>query len=98
MREKGRIDRGWLGVTVQDGKGGAGIAAVDRTGPGARGGLRPGDLVTAVNGQPIDSARGLIRSVALTPPGNTVRLTIRRQARDLEVSVSVGRRPKIEED
>ncbi len=104
LRAKGHIDRGWLGVTVQDmpvsGRAlpGAGIAAVDRSGPGARAGLRPGDIVTAVNGQPIDTARGLTRSVALTPPGNTVKLTIRRQARDLELSVAVGRRPKIEED
>jgi serine protease Do len=104
LRAKGHIDRGWLGVTVQDApagghtQGGAGIAAVDRAGPGAHAGLRPGDIVTAVNGQRVDSARGLIRSVALTPPGSSVRLTVRRQARDLEISIAVGRRPKIEEN
>ena len=82
LRAKGHIDRGWLGVTVEDAPGsnhtqGAGIAAVDRAGPGARAGLRPGDIIIAANGQPVDSARVLIRSVALTPPGSTVRLTIR---------------------
>jgi serine protease Do len=103
LREKGHIDRGWLGVTVREEPSsehtaGVGIAAVDKSGPGARAGLRPGDVITAINGQAIDSARDLIRTVAQTSPGSTVHLTVRRQARQLEVSVAVGRRPKIEED
>ena len=104
LREKGRIDRGWLGVTVRDeqaggrGNAGVGIAAVDRSGPAFRAGLRPGDVITAINGQAIDTPRELIRSVAQTAPGSTVHLTIRRQARELDFSVAVGRRPKIEED
>jgi serine protease Do len=104
LREKGRIDRGWLGVSVQDvpagprSPAGVGVAAVDRAGPAARSGLKAGDIVTALNGQAVDSARSLIRGVALTPPGSTVRLAVRRQGRDIEVPVTVGRRPKIEEN
>ena len=104
LREKGHIDRGWLGVTVREEEesgrrsGGVGIAAVDKTGPAARAGLRPGDVITAINGQAVESARELIRTVAQTPPGSTVHLTVRRQSRQMDVSVAVGRRPKIEED
>jgi serine protease Do len=96
LRNKGRIERGWLGVSVQDqpGKeGGVAIAGVERNGPAARAGIRPGDLVTAVNGDKVDTARNLIRAVAATVPGNTVRLSVRRQGREMDVSVTVGRRP-----
>ena len=96
---KGHIDRGWLGVGVEEtpegGEGaGARIASVDRTGPAARVGLRPGDVVVAVNGERVDGARGLIRAIAAAPPGNTVRLTVRRQGKEFEVPVTVGRRPE----
>jgi serine protease Do len=100
LREHGRVERGWLGVSVQDvpnteGRGsiGAGISAVDRNGPALRGGLRPGDIVVAVNGQPVDTANGLIRSIAKVPPGTSVRLTLRRQGREMELNIAVGRRP-----
>ena len=102
LREHGRIERGWLGVSVQDLPGpeegksrptGVGIAAVDRGGPAARTGIRPGDVVTAVNGQRVDASRDLIRSVAAMPPGATASLSVRRQGRMIEISVTVGRRP-----
>lgn len=98
LRDKGRIDRGWLGVSVQDLPGGqvssngVAIAGIDRTGPAARAGLRPGDVVTAVSGNAVDSARGLIRAVAGASPGTSVRLSIRRGGQSLELPVTVGRR------
>jgi serine protease Do len=104
LRDKGRIDRGWLGVSVQDVQGGLGgvsrattagvsIAGIDRTGPAAKAGLRPGDVVVFVNGDRVDSARSLIKAIAATPPGNSVRLLVRRGAQNLDVPVVVGRRP-----
>ena len=51
-----------------------------------------------VAGEAVDSARSLIKTVATTPPGNTVRVTVRRQGREIEIPVAVGRRPKIEEN
>jgi serine protease Do len=95
---KGHIERGWLGVAVEDAENesaaaGVRLASVDRVGPAARAGLHAGDVVVAVNGERIDSARGLIRTVAGTAPGNVVRLTVRRQGRDMVVPVTVGRRP-----
>jgi serine protease Do len=102
LREKGHIDRGWLGVSVQDmpagRSGGVAVAGVDRSGPAGHAGLREGDVVLTLNGQTLDSARSLTRAVALTAPGNTVKLSIRRQGRDLTLPVTVGKRPKIEEN
>jgi len=93
LLSKGSIQRGWLGVSVEDRDDGVTIATLDRSGPAAKAGIRPGDVVLAVNGDKIDSSRGLIRAVAVVPPGNNVRLTIRRQGHELEIPVSVGRRP-----
>jgi serine protease Do len=97
LRDKGRIDRGWLGVSVQDAPGrvansGVEIAGIDRTGPAARAGLRPGDVVLAVNGDHVDSARGLIRAVAAAQPGSAVKLSVRRSGQNFELPVTVGRR------
>ena len=95
LREKGRIERGWLGVSLQESRtpGGVGIAGIERTGPAARSGLRPGDIVLAADGAKIESARELIRVVARKSPGDNVALTVRRQGRDVEIPVTVGRRP-----
>jgi serine protease Do len=101
LRDKGRIERGWLGVSVQDMGGarsrhtnnGVSIANIDRTGPAARAGLKQGDVVVAVDGARVDTSQGLIKAVAATPPGNAVKLTIRRSGQNLEIPVTVGRRP-----
>ncbi len=93
LRGSGRIERGWLGVSVDDSKNGVTIAGVERTSPAARAGMRQGDMILAVNGERIESSRGLIRSIAAMPPGSSVSLSIRRQGREMDVAVTVGRRP-----
>ncbi len=50
-------------------------------------------MVVAINGDRIESSRGLIRAVAVVPPGDSVRVTVRRQGREMEIPVNVGRRP-----
>ena len=103
LREKGHIDRGWLGVAVQDAPATPGvarlrptgviIASVDRTGPAARSGLAPGDIVTAVNGVPVDTAHELIKAVSATQPGTALKLTVKRHNQTQDLSVTVGKRP-----
>jgi serine protease Do len=93
LRASGRIERGWLGVSVANSDNGVLVAGVERTSPAARAGLRQGDAILAVNGEHIETARGLIRTVAAVSPGNNVNLTIRRQGREMELPIKVGRRP-----
>jgi serine protease Do len=93
LRGSGHIERGWLGVAVEDSNGGVTVANVERTSPAARAGIRQGDLIVAVNGDHIETSRGLIRAVAAVSPGANVNLSIRRQGRDVDVPVTVGRRP-----
>jgi S1-C subfamily serine protease len=92
----GRVDRGWLGVDVDTTgrrRGGALIAVVVHGGPGAHAGLRTGDLVTSFNGDRISSSRELIRDVSAVNPGGVAHLRVKRQAQNLDVEVTVGRRP-----
>ena len=90
----GSVARGWLGVAVGDAaSGGAAVKGVERAGPAMQAGMRTGDIVLAVDSEHIDSARGLIRAIAGKAPGNTVHLTVRRQGRDLDLPVTIGRRP-----
>jgi serine protease Do len=93
LRNGGHIERGWLGVSVEDSDSGVTIAGVERTSPAARAGIRQGDMILAVNGEHIESSRGLIRAIAAVPPGKEVSLSIRRQGRAMDVPVTVGRRP-----
>ena len=103
LREKGHIDRGWLGVAVQDPPATPGvarsrttgviIASVDRNGPAARAGLAAGDTVTAVNGVAVDTAHELIKAISATTPGATVRLAVKRRGQTSDLTITVGKRP-----
>ena len=104
LRATGRVERGWLGVAVQDlpaeeqgrrpaAPRGVLVAGVERGSPAARAGLRQGDQVTAINGERVETSRALVRNIAAVPPGQTVRLSILREGRPTEIPVQVGRRP-----
>jgi serine protease Do len=95
---KGSIKRGWLGVAVEDGDNGVLISSLDRAGPAARAGVKTGDEVVAINGETVGSSRGLIRAVAAVTPGNSARLTVRRQGKTLELPVVVGLRPGVQDE
>ncbi|MGK7866397.1 trypsin-like peptidase domain-containing protein [Falsiroseomonas sp. E2-1-a20] len=105
LRGNGRVERGWLGVSVQDvgsepgatptatPAGGVLVAGVERGSPAARAGLRQGDQVVAINGEAVATSRALVRGIAAVTPGQTVRLSILRNGRPTDVPVQVGRRP-----
>jgi serine protease Do len=91
-------DTGKLGLAVQDltpeqrrqleVKGGVLVGGVD--GPAARAGLRQGDVVIAVNGEQIDSAKQFKRLVEKAPADKPVALLIQRGDVRLYVPVTVG--------
>ncbi len=101
-----QIQRGYIGVSVYDfGRDealAAGLTAEDRgalvmnvnaDGPAARGGLRVGDIVMAVNGRRVRSNTELTREVAQVTPGQTVRLEVIREGRRQTVSIRADARP-----
>ena len=99
LRSNGRVERGYLGIGLTDvpndsGQSvAAGITDVVARGPGARAGLRPGDVILQVNGQQVENARDVIKAVTATAPGKSLRLVLRRQSREQTTDVTVGRRP-----
>jgi serine protease Do len=106
---QGRVSRGFMGITLRDvdpdlrqalalpDRQGALIQDVTAGSPGARAGLQPYDLVTAVDEGGVASNESLIRTIALRRPGTTARLTVYRDGRLLEVPVKLAERPAREE-
>ncbi|WTB81047.1 PDZ domain-containing protein [Streptomyces cellulosae] len=67
-----------LGVEVtDDGRPGALVVGVQDPGPAHTAGLREGDLLLAVGTTRVDTAADLAHALARTPPGTTIRLTVR---------------------
>jgi serine protease Do len=98
LRENGRLERGWLGVNIDDARpSGDGrsllVKDVYRLSPAANAGIRPGDRVIAVNGKPIGSYLQLMRKVALSAPGTEAKLTLMRGTETREVAVTLSERP-----
>jgi serine protease DegQ len=103
----GAVTRGWVGIEVQDivpeladsfglkGTEGALIAGVLRGGPADRAGIRPGDVLSAVNGQRVADSTSLLKLIADLEPGKTVPLTLLRQNKEMRVQVSVEKRPPL---
>ena len=99
---KGKVDRGWVGVTAQDltpaiaqSLGlelpqGALIADVTKAGPAEKAGLKPGDVVLSLNDKDIRDSGALRNTVANTPIGSLIKLTIWRDKREQEITVMVG--------
>ncbi len=103
LRERGHVERGWIGVSVQpltpdiaaglglpQGQEGALIAQLDPNGPAARAGLRQGDVVVAVDGRSLNRMRELPRAVAAVKPGTTATIDILRRGNAIQVPVVVG--------
>ena len=61
--------------------------------PADEAGLRAGDQVVAVDGEPIDSGDELRATIDSHQPGDKITVTIRRDGREREVEVTLGARP-----
>jgi putative serine protease PepD len=90
----GKVEHAFLGVSVQDasGRSGARIASVTSGSPAANGGLKSGDVITAVDGQTIANADDLTSAVASKQPGDTVSITYVRNGSTKTASVTLGTR------
>ncbi|MFP2958939.1 trypsin-like peptidase domain-containing protein [Myxococcus sp. 1LA] len=100
LRENGKLERGWLGVVINDDGGNGGgerraplVKDVYKGSPAAAAGIRPGDRLVAVNGRPIGSYLQLLRKVALLAPGTEARLSLTRGTDTQEVAVRLVARP-----
>ncbi|MCK8516272.1 trypsin-like peptidase domain-containing protein [Methylonatrum kenyense] len=107
--ETGRVVRGWAGVEVQnltrqlaesfqlDRPRGVLVAGIMRGGPADRAGLRPGDLILAIEGEEIDNAQDLLRLVTEQAPGQTIQFRGLSDGERADWELRVRERPRIED-
>jgi serine protease DegQ len=104
--KSGSVTRGWIGVEVQEitpalaesfklgGQRGALIAGVLRGGPADKAGVKPGDVLTEVQGKPVADPTVMLNLIAALPPGAPAKMKLKRQGQDVEATINIGRRPK----
>ncbi len=102
----GSVVRGWIGVEPQDitpelaesfglnRKSGAIIAGVQRNGPADRAGMRPGDILVAVEGKPVTDTTEMLNLIAQLTPGMKAKMTVQRKLQESTLDVTIGKRPK----
>jgi serine protease Do len=98
LKAHGEIQRGWLGVAVEDGGHGVRISEVMDGGPAARAGLLVGDVIQGVDRAPIQRALALRWRVATSGAGHWVRLRLLRGAQPLSKRVRLDAMPVSGED
>ena len=98
----GRVERGRIGVTIQDVNQaladsfrlsrprGALVSQVEEGGPGDKAGLEPGDVILAVDGRAIERSSELPPAIAAIKPGKQVTLRIWRGHAERDVRVKIG--------
>jgi len=85
-----RTSQGWIGITSKHfGNGGAVVTTVAESGPAAKAGLKPGDVINAVNGISLKD-EDLDEKIAVYKPGSTIRLGYMRSSWAFETTVTVG--------
>jgi serine protease DegQ len=104
--KNGQVVRGWIGIETQDitpelaegfglaRKSGAIIAGVVRGGPADRAGIRPGDILSAVQGQPVGDTNQMLTLISSLPPGQKTQFTVIRKNQSATLEVLVGKRPR----
>ncbi len=101
----GHVVRGWIGVEPQNitadlaesfglkKKTGALIAGVLRNGPADKAGIKPGDILLAIENKPISDTTEMLDFIAKLSPTKTVKMTVLRRNQELTLTVTVGKRP-----
>jgi S1-C subfamily serine protease len=83
-----RPQNAWLGLFATDLEGKVFVVGVYADAPAERAGLKPGDLVVSVAGEPVESLAAFFRKVwSIGPPGVTVPLVVSREGETLETSI-----------
>jgi serine protease Do len=103
--KNGSVKRGWLGVQIQpvtkdiaeslglaDAKG-ALVAEPQAGSPGEKAGIKQGDVITAVNGDPVKDPRDLAKRIAGFAPGTQVDVSLWRDGASKSVKVDLGNLP-----
>ena len=101
LREKGKVIRGWLGVSIQmvtpdlaptfgmKEPQGALVADVVKGSPAEKAGIKQGDIILSFDGRKIKTSSELPWIVADTPVGKTVDVKLMRQGKEMDIKVTI---------
>ncbi len=87
LKKYGRIRRGWLGVNVDDA---ARVESVGAGAPAEKAGLEKGDEIRSVDGETVQSAEDLVKSVRRLSPGAQIKIAILRNGKARVLKAQVG--------
>ncbi len=105
LKSEGSVDRGWLGVVIQnvnddiadsiglDEPMGAMITKVTEDGPASKQDIKAGDVIVEVNGNEVKDSRDLARKIAELDPETSVKLSIVRYGDTRQVDMMLGSFP-----
>lgn len=108
--QSGAVVRGWIGVEAQEitpdlaesfglpGVEGALIAGVVRGSPADQAGVRPGDVLLAVNSKPVRDPQVMLDMIAALKPDEKASFRLRRDNGIVELPVRIGRRPALKRE
>ncbi len=106
LKDHGSVTRGWIGVQIQpvtkdiaDSLGlkkaeGALVAEPQANSPAAKAGIEAGDVITAVDGKPVEDARDLAKKIGALPPKTSVKLSVLHKGSDKTITLTLGEMPK----
>jgi serine protease DegQ len=104
--QKGSVTRGWIGVGVQDittelaqsfklaAARGVLITQVERGSPADKAGMKPGDILLAVNDRPVADTTTMLNLIASLQPGQQAAIRLTRNQAETDLTVTIGRRPR----
>ena len=107
LQTQGYIRSAYLGITGMDVSreaitvyglpGGAYVDTVAKDGPAEQAGVEPKDIIIRLGGEKIDSFTALARALRNFTPGDETTLTVYRSGKELELSITLGEKPREEQ-
>jgi serine protease Do len=104
LKESKKVQRGWIGVTIQDVDAkaakalgldkpkGALISSVLEGQPAEKAGMQTSDVVQEINGAPVEDANDLLRRIAGIAPGEKANLSVWRKGKIVKITLTLGER------
>jgi serine protease DegQ len=69
------------------------VNGVLRNAPAGKAGMEPGDILLSINGSNVTDSRSMLNQIAQLEPGTSAAVRVLREAREVELSITVGERP-----
>jgi serine protease Do len=101
-----KVTRGSIGIQFREGlsgavnrvygfKNGVLVQEVTQGGPAEKAGIKPGDIITAIDGRSIKDGNDLVNEIASRRPGSSVHMSYMREGKQAETTVTIGDRDQV---